>query len=340
MKFKLSFFAIIAAMFCLVACNEANGTSEDAVSSSSALSSALNNSSSSGETVSEIIVVPRSEGVWGIDGLLTAEEDILDVTFELYKGETLIEGAISAYTVKDIKTEQKLELLLELNLGAEADGTYGLDATIYRSDMGEACGEDDESVELTVRVTAKVQSSSIASESVDTLVYETDFTASCAVVTVDPVGPSPALVETSLVLGGAIASEGSSLDLDANKVYNSTDVTTTVANAIDLIYSGTAIMTPYGTQSMNYMVKKYMNSTSVAMIFAVSDTDAAKAATKVEDLSAFIDVDKALDYVDGLTANKYYLVVSSDSKLYLIFITTVDGDKQVLNIKSQGQAIK
>jgi hypothetical protein len=334
MKFELSFFAIIATVFCLVACNEANGTSEDAASSSSALSSALNNSSSSGETVSEIIVVPRSEGVWGIDGLLTAEEDILDVTFELYKGETLIEGAISAYTVKDIKTEQKLELLLELNLGAEADGTYGLDATIYRSDMGEACGEGDESVELTVRVTAKVQSSSIASESVDTLVYETNFTASCADVIVGPPEPSPALVESSFELA-----KEASLDLDVGKVYASAQVGS-VVNEIDLIYSGTAIMTPYGAQSMNYMVKTYMNSISVAMIFAVSDTDAAKAATKVEDLSAFIDVDKALDYVDGLTANKYYLVVSSDSKLYLIFITTVDGDKQVLNIKSQGQAIK
>lgn len=213
-----------------------------------------------------------------------------------------------------------------------------------------------------MRVIGKVLGISAVTGSVDTLDIEhepVNFTVTCSAAAVESgseeltdaekqkliggwekVTPIAALVDTSFVLGGAIAAVGSSLDLDANAIYTSKGVTETVANAIDLIYSGTAIMTPYGTQSMNYMTKKYMFSTSAAMIFAVSDVSAAKAATTVKDLSAFIDVDKALDYVSSLTSGNYYLVVSSDAKPYLISITTVDGDRQILTIKSQGEAIK
>jgi hypothetical protein len=315
-----------------------------------------------GGSSTPITVDADGAGKWKINGTLTAEEDIADVTFSLYKGETQIEGAIFAYTVKDIKADSPDEALLELNYGAAADGVQGLDATIYQSDMSDVCGESDKTVELTVKVSGWVIDKGAVTGSMDTVEIAVDpvaFTVTCAteatesgseeltdaekqklIDDLNKVTGSAALVESSFELGGAIAATGSSLDFDAGTVYTSKGVTATVANAIDLIYSGTAIMTPIGTQSMNYMTKKYMTSTSAAMIFAISDTDAAKAATKVEDLSAFINVDNALDYVDGLSANKYYLVVSSEAKPYLISITTVDGVKQILTIKSQGQAIK
>lgn len=316
-----------------------------------------------GGSSTPITVDADGAGKWRINGTLTAEEDIADVTFELYKGETQIEGAIFAYGVKDLKDSLGLETLIELNYGAAADGVHGLDAIIYQSNMKDVCGESDNTVELTVKLSGWVIDKGAVTGSMDTVeipVEPVNFTVNCDTEVGDAVGSdeltdaekqkiiddlndvdaSADLVESSFELGGAIAATGSSLDFDAGTVYTSKGVTATVANAIDLIYSGTAIMTPIGTQSMNYMTKKYMTSTSAAMIFAVSDTDAAKAAKTVKDLGSFIDVDKALDYVDGLTANKYYLVVSSESKPYLISITTVDGVKQILTIKSQGQAIK
>ena len=309
-----------------------------------------------------ITVDADGAGKWKINGTMTAEKDIYDVTFSLFKGNTQIEGAIYAYEVKDIKSDNSLNTLLELNYGAAADGVYGLDATIYQSNMGEICADGETTVELTVQVTGKVLGISTVTGSVDTLDIEhepVNFTVTCATAAVESGSEeltdaekealldnlkgfdySAALVDTSFELGGAIAAAGSSLDLDANAIYTSKGVTDTVANAIDLIYSGTAIMTPYGTQSMNYMTKKYMSSTSTAMIFAVSDVSAANAATTVKDLSAFIDVNKALDYVSSLTSGNYYLVVSSDAKPYLISITNVDDNRQILTIKSQGQAIK
>jgi hypothetical protein len=307
-----------------------------------------------------ITVDADGAGKWKINGTLTAEEDIYDVTFSLFKGNTQIEGAIYAYEVKDIKDDNSLNTLLELNYGAAADGVYGLDATIYQSNMGEICADGETTVELTVQVTGKVLGISAVTGSVDTLDIEhepVNFTVTCATAAVESgseeltdaekeallddlkgVEYSAALVDTSFELGGPIAAVGSSLDLDANRVYTSSQVTSQV-DSIDLIYSGTAIMTPYGTQTMNYMTKKYMRSTSSAMIFAVTDATAAAAVKTVGDLNYFI-TGSPVDYVESLTSGKYYLVLSDTQKLYLIFITNVDGDRQILTIKSQGQAIK
>jgi hypothetical protein len=358
---KHSLIAIsIASALALFGCNstDAQDDSTDLRSSSSQANSAVSSSatSSSASSSSQVTITESGKGVWKINGTLTANEDISSLSFGLYRGDTRIKGAIYAYEVKDIKAKEGLETLLEVNFGAAADGVHGLDATIYQSDMGAVCAEGETTVVLDVRITGKVLDASSITGAIELLdvglepmVFAidcateavasgsnalTDATREALLKDLEDLDPTAELVESSFELGGAIAAIGSSLDLDAGKTYGSNEVDDLVDD-IDLIYSGTAIMTPYGAWTMGYMTKKYMASTSAATIFAVADSYAAQNATKLEDLLDFI-TDSPVDYVDGLASGQYYLVVSSDALPYLISIATVENGKQILTIKSHG----
>jgi len=132
------------------------------------------------------------------------------------------------------------------------------------------------------------------------------------------------------VLGGVSNSDfGSSLDIDADKVYKLSEVTAAIANEIDIIFDGTNIWTPNsikaGGSDIASLKSKYASSTSTAFIFNVKSST-----TTADDLiDAWDDVaDDAPDAViSNVSTGKKFGVLTSTGN-YLALVTVKEKDPE------------
>jgi hypothetical protein len=308
--------------------------------------------SEGGASFGEITISEKSAGVWSVDGLVTAEEDLFDIRYNLAVNGDTVTGAILSYEVKDLKDSGAV--ITQLKLGENEGDIKGLGTEIYLSAIESNPCDGKDSVEFTLSAVAYAASSGVLSSGDTAKVNSAEYTFKVACpssVTDIPGVDEPVLsaadsaalaavdasaaLETvgSYDLGGKVATLGSSLDLDAGKVYVAANVTGDVLNAVDVIFSGTAIMTPYGTSENGYMSKKYATSENTSLIYTV-DATAGAAAKTLEDLSALM-VEKNMVNSSTITKDgQYFLVVTDKLDLFLISTSGFDSAKQLVTIKA------
>jgi len=288
---------------------------------------------SSGGSVSELTTTTTG-AVVSVDGTIDATSKIFDVTYTLADAKgAAITGAIYAYSLKDaaVTAGVNADSVLSVNIGKGAAGVPGLDVQVFLAEIDSAhCGD------LTLTVIAQVETQSTMgggtgeAEEVSSSVV---FNMPCGVATI-PEGEvelpdfdetiTTELVSKTDSVGGAKAKLGSSYDVDANLVYSSTTVGP-VVNAIDFIFNGTKVMTPYGTSETGYMSNTFKTSSSEAVLIPVAATADPKT---VGDLSDLIDVTKATNVI-AVSANTSFLVITSEGIPALVKISTI-GTTQVM----------
>lgn len=289
---------------------------------------------SSGGSVSELTTTTTGKVV-SVDGTIDATSKIFDVTYTLADAKgAAITGAIYAYSVKDaaVAAGVNADSVLSVNIGKGAAGVPGLDVQVFLADIDSVhCGD------LTLTVIAQVETQSTMgggtgeAEEVSSSVV---FNMPCGVPSTavedptipefDPEDLAAALTSKTDSVGGAKAKLGSSYDVDANLVYSSTTVGP-VVNAIDFIFNGTKVMTPYGTAETGYMSNTFKTSTSEAVLIPVAATADPKT---VEELGALINVDAATNVI-AVSANTAFLVITSEGIPALVKISTI-GTTQVM----------
>lgn len=292
---------------------------------------------SGGGSVSDLTFTEKSKGVWAVDGTVMADNNIFDVKFQLKdKDGKAVEGAVYAYTVKDVNPDTT-QPLTELNIGAGVGTVPGLATEIFQSDMKGACGT------MTFTVTAIVEGSGAMGgangEAVELEPVEGTFEVACgdttkadtAAIEVPTITLGAALDSATIDLGGVKSTMASSFDLDAGKAYKSAELTTPdLKNSIDMIFSGTKIMTPFGTTSAAYMTKTFSGINNGAGIIKV-DAAKAAAATKIDDLAPFLDGEVVS--VSAIAQGDAFLIITDKVVPVLVIATKLDATAQVLSIK-------
>jgi len=134
-----------------------------------------------------------------------------------------------------------------------------------------------------------------------------------------------------VVLGGINSTDGSSLDIDANdKVYKLSEVTSSIANEIDVIFDGTNVWTPNSVKSssVSSLKSKYTSSTSTALIFNVP----ASAETDDDLIDAFQNAPDEDAVVVASKDKKFGVLSSTGSILALVTIKDKDGENVLLKL--------
>lgn len=292
-----------------------------------------------GGSVSDITITAAGTGKWTVDGVVMADNNIFDVKYKLSDPHgKQVDSAVYAYTVKEVNPDTN-ENLLELQLGKGVGTVPGLETEIFQSNMNGACGT------MTLTVTAIVEGSGLTGgngEAVELEPVTGTFEVACGtagdkdkpeIPEVPEVDPTATLTEASVNLGGAKSNLASSLDLDAGMAYTSAQVLADGFDKtiIDVIFSGSKIMTPYGTSAANYMSKTYNGVNNGAGLIKV-DATAAAAAKTVNDM---IDLwgEKDVINVSAVTAGEAYLVITEQTVPVLIIIDTFNTTAQEITVK-------
>lgn len=333
------------ALAAFMACNEAGGVEENenpsgASSSSSGISGSSSGAQSSDTDEPAFTLYESAPGIWDVSGRITANDaDIVDVSYTLLVDGSPVTGAIYAYALKDKRPSEGP--LQELDLGQGAGSIPGLETEIHLEDMGGvACahGEDSLELDLTVVVhalqlqTILADTMSVEGRVVSRLACPEGFVYNEEEPEPDPVPADAPLKDKGLVvLGGAKATAYSSWDLDSLKDYGGSSVEGGVANRIDLVYSGTKLMTPGGTAEAGYMTRFYASSASDAIL---QKLDAEKAA-QAKDASALMELldGEKLTFVTSVAQGDYFLLITSDAMLMLLHAEQLDETKQELGLR-------
>lgn len=293
-----------------------------------------------GGSVSDITITPAGTGKWTVDGVVMADNNIFDVKYKLTTADgKQVDSAVYAFTVKEVNPDTN-ENLLELQLGKGVGTVPGLETEIFQSDMNGACGT------MTLTVTAIVEGSGLTGgngEAVELEPVTGTFEVACGTAggkedpaelpEVPDVDLTATLTEASVNLGGAKSNLASSLDLDAGMAYTSAQVLAAGFDktTIDVIFSGSKIMTPYGTSAANYMSKTYNGVNNGAGIFKVNATTAAAAKT-VDDMLALWGEEDPMS-VSAVVAGDAYLVITEKGIPVLIIIDTFNTTAQEITVK-------
>lgn len=293
-----------------------------------------------GGSVSDITITAAGTGKWTVDGVVMADNNIFDVKYKLTTADgKQVDSAVYAYTVKEVNPDTN-ENLLELQLGKGVGKVPGLETEIFQSDMNGACGT------MTLTVTAIVEGSGLTGgngEAVELEPVTGTFEVACGTAggkedpaelpEVPDVDLTATLTEASVNLGGAKSNLASSLDLDGGVAYTSAQVLAAGFDKtiIDVIFSGSKIMTPYGTSAANYMSKTYNGVNNGAGIFKVNATTAAAAKT-VDDMLALWGEEDPMS-VSAVVAGDAYLVITEKGIPVLIIIDTFNTTAQEITVK-------
>lgn len=313
-----------------------------------AMSSALVACSDDGGGSVSDITITAGTGKWMVDGVVMADNNIFDVKYKLTTADgKQVDSAVYAFTVKEVNPDTS-EPLLELQLGKGVGTVPGLETEIFQSDMNGACGT------MTLTVTAIVEGSSALGggngEAVELEPVTGTFEVACGTAggkedpaelpEVPDVDLTASLTEASVNLGGAKSNLASSLDLDAGMAYTSAQVLAAGFDktTIDVIFSGSKIMTPYGTSAANYMSKTYNGVNNGAGIFKVNAT-AAAAAKNVDEMLALWNAEEDPMNVSAIAAGEAYLVITEQGVPVLIIITAFDTTAQEITVKYFKEAV-
>jgi len=148
--------------------------------------------------------------------------------------------------------------------------------------------------------------------------------------------PSYTVGADEAALGGASNNTyGSSLDIDVKpaRVYKISEVTSTVANEIDIIFDGTNVYTPASIQTSTAsavatLKSKYANSTSGAYIFAVPSNIDATVNGGQQLVNAYLDAQDAnandLIITDTSVGKKFGVQSSIGTTLALVTVKQKD----------------
>jgi len=306
------------AVACLQACQESDSMGNDNIGEQDSLA---------------FSIVKTNPGIWNIEGTVSMGHPIVDVSYALRDSTgNSVMGSIYAYSLQDATQGKSVS---RLNLGKASDSIPGLDVQIYQNDMGGVCGTLTFEVQLTF-------DEGSGNAVLQPHKYSQNFVVTCGEIPPEPVpGPDSCpvpdeplnpIIKTTLVLGGANSLVGSSADLDESAVFAASGVTAEVANKIDLVYSGSALITPFGASEAGYMATAYKKSTSDAIIIPV---DAAKAAEvkSMTDLEPMINVEDATYVVQSIAVGDAFILYSSQSYLYLVFVKAFDASMQTLTME-------
>lgn len=151
----------------------------------------------------------------------------------------------------------------------------------------------------------------------------------------DPPPPSFDVGEGEAALGGVNNSEyGSSLDIDANKVYKISAVTASVANDIDIIFDGTNVYTPNSIKvstaaSVSELKGKYTNSTSTALIFPVSSSTTTDDGLR-DDFAEYEGEDTIISNTSK--GKKFGVLTSTGDALALVTVKEKEGESILVTL--------
>lgn len=306
----------VMAVACLQACQESDSMGNENIGEQDSLA---------------FSIVKTNPGIWNIEGTVSMGHPIVDVSYALRDSTgNSVMGSIYAYSLQDATQGKSVS---QLNLGKASDTIPGLEVQIYQSDMGGVCGTLTFEVQLTF-------DEGSGNAVLQPHKYSQKFVVICGEVAPGPEpGPCVAPVQpdlitkTALVLGGVNSLVGSSADLDESAVFAANEVTATVANKIDLVYRGTALMTPFGASEAGYLASVFSKSTSEAVIIPV---DAAKAAEvkSNNDLQQLIIPELATNLLKSVTTGDAFIMITTEGIALLYFVQSMDPEAQTLTLES------
>lgn len=180
-------------------------------------------------------------------------------------------------------------------------------------------------------------SSNIVGSSSSAHVSSSSISASSSSSNTADVKVSAGFSSTSYKLGGAKSATPSCLNLDGSALYTSTQLTNTPANKslVDVIFSGSAIMTPYGTSEQGYMKEPFLGIDNRASFIPISTTQAAQlkaANATVAMLEDMIDPAKAV-FSATINAGEAFIVISDQGVPFVIIADALDTTFQLLTLQ-------
>jgi len=134
------------------------------------------------------------------------------------------------------------------------------------------------------------------------------------------------------ILGGVSNSAyGSSLDIDADRVYMVSELSGTVPNLIDIIFDGTNIWTPNSIKSSTEttLKNKYTASTSTAQIFNVG----ASVTTAEQLVDAFLESSDEDIIISSVSVGKKFGVLTSEGDVLALVTVKEKNDAAGVSIR-------